>query len=130
MRLFPSAIPRLLQVRMDAVLFSRESRRPPTKRARHAFRVHQFKKKKPGSYLLRSKLRATHSLRIPAHRGKAGMLPQHAIYLLPEIQAFKQKEAWQLPTFPRRAVSSAQESLTSVFGMGTGIASPPWPPGD
>ena len=32
--------------------------------------------------------------------------------------------------FPaRRAVSSAQESLTSVFGMGTGIASPLWPPG-
>ena len=27
-----------------------------------------------------------------------------------------------------KAVSSAQESLTSVFGMGTGIASPPWPP--
>ena len=27
-----------------------------------------------------------------------------------------------------RALSSAQESLTSVFGMGTGIASPPWPP--
>ncbi len=25
-------------------------------------------------------------------------------------------------------VSSAQESLTSVFGMGTGIASPLWPP--
>ena len=28
-----------------------------------------------------------------------------------------------------RAVSSALESLTSVFGMGTGIASPLWPPG-
>ena len=27
-----------------------------------------------------------------------------------------------------KAVSSAQESLTSVFGMGTGIASPLWPP--
>ena len=27
-----------------------------------------------------------------------------------------------------KALSSAQESLTSVFGMGTGIASPPWPP--
>ena len=25
-------------------------------------------------------------------------------------------------------VSSAPESLTSVFGMGTGIASPSWPP--
>ena len=25
-------------------------------------------------------------------------------------------------------VSSAQGSLTSVFGMGTGISSPPWPP--
>ena len=30
--------------------------------------------------------------------------------------------------FPALAVSSAQESLTSVFGMGTGMASPPWPP--
>ena len=28
------------------------------------------------------------------------------------------------------AVSSAQGSLTSVFGMGTGISSPPWPPGN
>ena len=27
-----------------------------------------------------------------------------------------------------KAVSSALESLTSVFGMGTGIASPLWPP--
>ena len=26
------------------------------------------------------------------------------------------------------AVSSAQEGLTSVFGMGTGMAPPPWPP--
>ena len=42
---------------------------------------------------------------------------------------FKQKKVWQLPTFPpRKAVSSALESLTSVFGMGTGIASPLWPP--
>ena len=30
--------------------------------------------------------------------------------------------------FPPLGVSSAQESLTSVFGMGTGIASPLWPP--
>ena len=28
-----------------------------------------------------------------------------------------------------KAVSSALESLTSVFGMGTGISSPLWPPG-
>ena len=27
-----------------------------------------------------------------------------------------------------KPLSSARESLTSVFGMGTGIASPPWPP--
>ena len=27
------------------------------------------------------------------------------------------------------AVSSAREGLTSVFGMGTGIPPPPWPPG-
>ena len=33
------------------------------------------------------------------------------------------------PHFPTtKAVSSALESLTSVFGMGTGIASPLWPP--
>ena len=31
--------------------------------------------------------------------------------------------------FPTNAVSLAQESLTSVFGMGTGITSPLWPPG-
>ena len=30
--------------------------------------------------------------------------------------------------FPAIAVSSALESLTSVFGMGTGITSPLWPP--
>ena len=30
--------------------------------------------------------------------------------------------------FPAWAVSSALESLTSVFGMGTGISSPLWPP--
>ena len=30
--------------------------------------------------------------------------------------------------FPALAVSSAQEGLTSVFGMGTGIAPPLWPP--
>ncbi len=29
--------------------------------------------------------------------------------------------------FPAKAVSSTLESLTSVFGMGTGIASPLWP---
>ena len=39
------------------------------------------------------------------------------------------KKARRLPTFPpREAVSSALESLTSVFGMGTGISSPLWPP--
>ena len=30
--------------------------------------------------------------------------------------------------FPAFAVSSAQRCLTSVFGMGTGIATSPWPP--
>ena len=30
--------------------------------------------------------------------------------------------------FPALAVSSAQRCLTSVFGMGTGIATSPWPP--
>ena len=41
----------------------------------------------------------------------------------------EKKKVWQLPTFPPlKAVSSALESLTSVFGMGTGIASPLWPP--
>lgn len=28
----------------------------------------------------------------------------------------------------RLAVSSAMESLTSEFGMGSGVPSPPWPP--
>ena len=30
--------------------------------------------------------------------------------------------------FPARAVSSAREGLTSVFGMGTGMTPPLWPP--
>ena len=35
------------------------------------------------------------------------------------------------PTLPqaRPAVPSAMGPFTSVFGMGTGVASPPWPPG-
>ena len=40
----------------------------------------------------------------------------------------KKKKVRQRPTFPRLAVSSAQKSLTSVFGMGTGGASLLWSP--
>ena len=42
---------------------------------------------------------------------------------------FKIKKSLAATYFPAKAVSSAQESLTSVFGMGTGITSPLWPPG-
>ena len=42
------------------------------------------------------------------------------------IQLNKKKPA--ATYFPAIAVSSALESLTSVFGMGTGITSPLWPP--
>ena len=39
------------------------------------------------------------------------------------------KKDWRRATFPRAsAVSSPLGPLTSVFGMGTGVASPPWPP--
>ena len=44
------------------------------------------------------------------------------------IFVIKLKEKPAATYFPATAVSSAQESLTSVFGMGTGIASPLWPP--
>ena len=41
----------------------------------------------------------------------------------------RKKKSLAATYFPTaRAVSSALESLTSVFGMGTGIASPLWPP--
>ena len=40
-------------------------------------------------------------------------------------------KSWQRPTLPQSsAVPSALESLTSVFGMGTGVASPPLSPGN
>ena len=42
----------------------------------------------------------------------------------------KKKPGGHLLSRPPGAVSSAQGGLTSVFGMGTGIAPPPWPPGD
>ena len=38
------------------------------------------------------------------------------------------RKSRRLPTFPRIGVSSARGCLTSVFGTGTGIATPPWPP--
>jgi hypothetical protein len=39
--------------------------------------------------------------------------------------------SWQRPTLPRKiVVPSALESLTAVFGMGTGVASPPLLPGN
>ncbi len=44
-------------------------------------------------------------------------------------ELFRQKKSPAATYFrAAKALSSAQESLTSVFGMGTGIASPPWPP--
>ena len=41
------------------------------------------------------------------------------------------KKSWQRATLPRAipAVPSPLEPFTSVFGMGTGVATPPWPPG-
>ena len=43
--------------------------------------------------------------------------------------SFKQKKSPAATYFrATKALSSAQEGLTSVFGMGTGIAPPPWPP--
>lgn len=44
-------------------------------------------------------------------------------------RAFKIKKPGSYLLSHFAAVSSALESLTSVFGMGTGIASPLWPPG-
>ena len=40
------------------------------------------------------------------------------------------KKSWRRPTLARAspALPSAMESLTSVFGMGTGMTSPLWPP--
>ena len=40
------------------------------------------------------------------------------------------KKSWRRPTLarPGDALPSAMEPLTSVFGMGTGMAAPPWPP--
>ena len=44
---------------------------------------------------------------------------------------FKIKKARQLPTFPHDLqYHRRNESLTSVFGMGTGITSPLWQPGN
>ena len=50
----------------------------------------------------------------------------------PEGQARNagQKKSWRRPTLARAgpALPSAMEPLTSVFGMGTGMAAPPWSP--
>ena len=40
----------------------------------------------------------------------------------------QKEKSRRLPTFPHNGVSSARGCLTSVFGTGTGIATPPWPP--
>ena len=45
------------------------------------------------------------------------------------ISKKKREKSLAATYFPADAVSSALESLTSVFGMGTGITSPLWPPG-
>ena len=53
----------------------------------------------------------------------------HFPAVLVSITVFAQKKSLAATYVPTaRAVSSALESLTSVFGMGTGIASPLWPP--
>ena len=40
-------------------------------------------------------------------------------------------KSWQRPTLPQNsAVPSAQEGLTAVFGMGTGVSPPPLSPGN
>ena len=44
----------------------------------------------------------------------------------------KSKNGRRRPTLarPGDALPSAMEPLTSVFGMGTGMAAPPWPPAE
>ena len=46
----------------------------------------------------------------------------------PAGQTRLKRKSRRLPTFPRIGVSSARGCLTSVFGTGTGISTPPWPP--
>ena len=47
-----------------------------------------------------------------------------------QIRSAEREKSLAATYFPAvAAVSSAYEGLTSVFGMGTGIAPPPWPPG-
>ena len=47
------------------------------------------------------------------------------------IRAALEEKPWRRATLPRpiAAVPSPLGPFTSVFGMGTGVASPPWPPG-
>ena len=48
-----------------------------------------------------------------------------------KIRAALEEKPWRRATLPRpiAAVPSPLGPFTSVFGMGTGVASPPWPPG-
>ena len=60
-------------------------------------------------------------------RGKTD--PQYSLpRILSRGRPFKKEKSRRLPTFPHDGVSSAQGCLTSVFGTGTGISTPPWPP--
>ena len=46
-----------------------------------------------------------------------------------DVRPFEIKSGGDLLSHPvAQAVSSAREGLTSVFGMGTGVSPPPWPP--
>ena len=49
-----------------------------------------------------------------------------------ELLSLSSPISWQCPTLPRKeyAVPSAQEDLTSVFGMDTGVTPPPLSPGN
>ena len=84
-------------------------------------------KKKSGSYCWQLTL-PSESVKIAVAILPLGTQPHFPAVLI-SIPVFAQKKSLAATYFPTaRAVSSALESLTSVFGMGTGIASPLWPP--
>ena len=84
-------------------------------------------KKKSGSYCWQLSL-PSESAKIASAILPYGTQPYFPTVLI-SITVFAQKKSLAATYFPTaRAVSSALESLTSVFGMGTGIASPLWPP--
>ncbi len=76
---------------------------------------------------LRSPARSSPSAAVRARYGRC-----HPIRDSIRRRNVSTKKAWQRPTLPRlsAAVPSAQEGLTSVFGMGTGGTPPLWSPGN